>query len=70
MSRILSKIYWAGLIATLCFVVISCKKDEKEQPDDQATFDVWVLNEGVWNMNNASITAYNTVTRNSIEDLY
>jgi hypothetical protein len=68
--KILCKIYRAGLIATLCFVVISCKKEDKKQTDNQATFNVWVLNEGVWNMNNASITAYNTVTTNRMEDIY
>jgi hypothetical protein len=66
----LRKIYQAGFIMAFCFVVISCQKEEKDPLDNQGTFDVLVLNEGLWNMNNASITAYNTVTGNSIADIY
>ncbi len=63
------KFYHTVLILLLCLVLFSCKKPEEETPDD-LTFDIWVLNEGLWNMNNSSITAYNTSTKDKIGDIY
>jgi hypothetical protein len=66
----LRKIYPSGLIILFCLLLFfSCKKPQKETEDD-TSFDVWVLNEGVWNMNNASITAYNITDKKKMEDVY
>jgi YVTN family beta-propeller protein len=58
------------LIILFCFILFSCRKPEKEEETEGRFFDVWVLNEGVWNMNNSSITAYNTTTNEHVSDLY
>ena len=58
-------------ILALSIIVFSCKKPPEEKPiDKDSVFNIWVLNEGVWNMNNGSITGYNTGTNKQIEDLY
>ncbi|MDR0368154.1 MAG: hypothetical protein LBH82_03315 [Bacteroidales bacterium] len=49
--------------------LFSCRKPEPDAPED-ATYNVWVLNEGIWNMNNAGITAYNTSTQQRLGDIY
>ena len=59
------------LVLALTAVLFSCKKPPEEIPEDEiGTFDVWVLNEGLWNMNNSGITAYNTLTVDRIADIY
>jgi hypothetical protein len=70
--NMLLRIYQAGVIVIFCFVLFSCKKPQENVPDDSdnLVFDVLVLNEGVWNMNNAGITAYNTVSGKRMEDFY
>ena len=57
------------LILILGILFFSCKKPEEEIPEG-GTYDIWILNEGLWNMNNSSITAYNTFTKNKISDIY
>jgi len=61
-----NRIVW---ILTLGIIFFSCEKPN-DTPDNNSTYDIWVLNEGVWNMNNSSITAYNTITKDKIRDIY
>ncbi len=63
------KANWLLTFLLLGAVFFSCKKPEKETPEN-SIFDIWVLNEGLWNMNNSSITAYNTNTKDRIGDYY
>lgn len=64
-----SKINRLILILLLGTLFFSCKETEEETSDD-LTFDILILNEGLWNMNNSSITAYNTITKDRIGDYY
>ena len=66
-----TKINQVILMLALAAMLFSCKKPpEEEFPEEDAIFDVWVLNEGLMNMNNGSITAYNTLTKDRIGDIY
>jgi DNA-binding beta-propeller fold protein YncE len=65
-----SKIFRTSLILILFFALISCKKDPAEEPAEDFVFDIWVLNEGLWNMNNASITGFHTTNGKIINDIY
>ena len=58
----------AGFILISCMILVSCKPKVVTPPD--AKFNIWVLNEGVWGMNNGSITAYNTATYERDADIY
>ena len=63
------KIQQAGLILISCIILASCKPKVVEPPDD-STFNIWVLNEGLIERNNGSITAYNTSTSVRSADFY
>jgi hypothetical protein len=52
----------------LSFILVSCEEKPKEPSGDN--FNIWVLNEGVWQMGNGSITAYNTSTNERESDIY
>lgn len=62
------KLHQSAFILVLSFLFVSCGTDQKEPSGDE--FAIWVLNEGVWNMNNGSITAYNTSTNERVADIY
>lgn len=56
-------------ILLIGFLISSCTKpDEKE--DVALDFDIWVLNEGLWNMNNSSLTAYNSENKHTHLDIF
>jgi hypothetical protein len=58
----------AAFVLICCVSLCSC---EPKQPDEGGLiFNILVLNEGVWNMNNGSITAYNTSTNEQINDIF
>ncbi len=50
-------------------MLASCVKPE-EKEDVNYDFTIWVLNEGLWNMNNSSITAYNSTTQKLCADVF
>jgi len=61
----------AGFILISCVILVSCEPTVvKPPPDDDSKYNIWVLNEGVWGMNNGSITAYNTSTYEKESDIY
>ena len=67
------RIKWKILFPILfcIFLFSNCEKTDTTSPiDSDATYNIWVLNEGLWNMNNASITGYNTSDNSSVADLY
>ncbi|MDD3281089.1 MAG: hypothetical protein PHC83_05915, partial [Bacteroidales bacterium] len=57
------------IIISLIFLFIACDKPI-ENPDDIYKYNVLVLNEGLWNMNNSSITAYHTETKKQSSDVF
>lgn len=55
--------------AVLLFLLSSCV--EPVEPDKvNFDFDVWVLNEGLWNMNNSSLTGYHSETKKVCPDVF
>jgi Uncharacterized conserved protein len=65
------KISQVILVLTFTATLFSCKKLPEEIPEDETrTFDIWVLNEGLIDMNNSSITAYNILTKDKVSNLY
>jgi YVTN family beta-propeller protein len=63
------KINWLITFLLVSTVFFACK-EPKEETSDDLTFDILILNEGLWNMNNSSITAYNIATKDRIGDYY
>ena len=61
--------YQSVFVFVFCLALSSCDSKPTEEPED-SDFDVWVLNEGLWNGNNGSITAYNTSTQATTADIY
>ena len=65
------KISQVILVLAFTATLFSCKKPPEEIPEDETgIFDIWVLNEGLKDMNNSSITAYNISTKDKISNLY
>jgi len=56
-------------IISLFFLFNACD-EPKENPDDIYKYNMLVLNEGLWNMNNSSITAYHTITKKRSPDIF
>ncbi|MDR1459851.1 MAG: hypothetical protein LBI60_06525 [Bacteroidales bacterium] len=67
--RTIYKTGLTGLILLFCFVLLSCEKTAEEE-EERLSFDVLVLNEGLWNMNNAGITGYNSTSGKRVDDVY
>ena len=60
-----------GIVIILMFIISSCTKDKPEQPDiDRLEKGILILNEGLFNMNNCSITYYNFRTGEVIPDIF
>ena len=64
------KFYQAVFVLIFPFVLFSCETIQPEDPPEDSVFNIWVLNEGLMNGNNGSITAYNTITSEKIDDIY
>lgn len=63
------------LFASLCLlgsIFTSCKKDEPAKGEDMTDtdYDVWIINEGQWQNNNASMTAFNSLTQKVKPDFF
>ncbi|MDR1878124.1 MAG: YncE family protein, partial [Bacteroidales bacterium] len=65
-----TKIYHIALALIVCGLFFSCRKPPEEEDTEETVYNVWVLNEGLWHMNNSSITAYNTFTGQKRNDIY
>ncbi len=60
---------YLGLSFLLLFLFYSCEENNKK---DEVSYDfnIWVLNEGLWNMNNSSITGYHSETKKVLSDFF
>jgi len=59
---------YIALISLFVFI-ISCKK-KPDEPVLSFDYNVWVLNEGLWNMNNSGITGYHTQSKAYASDFF
>lgn len=59
---------YIALISLIVFIT-SCK-EKPEEPARAFDYNVWVLNEGLWNMNNSGITGYHTQNKTHSPDFF
>ncbi len=61
----------ATIIVIICLLsqFMACDKPI-ETPDDNQDYNILVLNEGLWNMNNSSLTAFHTETKKLSSDIF
>lgn len=67
--KVETKWYQAVFVLMFSLVLFSCET-YKPPKEEGSVFNIWVLNEGLWNGNNGSITAYNTFTNEKMADIY
>jgi hypothetical protein len=65
----MKKIYVYIALILMCINLISCD-GKPSKPAAEFAYDVWVLNEGLWNMNNSSITGYHTISKSHTTDFF
>lgn len=67
----MKKNIFLSVLAFLTLAFTSCKKEDPQKPSSgNADYDAWVINEGAFNRNNASITAYSTSDQSLSADYF
>ena len=66
----MKKHFTTTLITTLVVLFVSCNKPDDKPESFIYDFSLIVLNEGTWNGNNASITLYDSKTREVSQDVF